>query len=810
MLSVIAIPKQLQHRDFRFCLLAEKDKRPIEMAWQNNGYAFDDPTLLKHIAKGKNFGVMTGHGGLIVFDADHHITSELSQKQLPKTFTVKSNRGSHKYFFCPELQEKLVLKLYDIDGKVSRDEKGKEIGLGEVLSFGSQAVGPTSMHPSGKLYKIIDNSEIQTLNFELLQELVLPYWQKKSKKKASKPRASRVQGQGIREIPIAIVMDLSGFKTAPNGELYGSNPWHGSENGQNLRINTSKNVAHCFRSGCDCGLSVTKIIALERGLISTCSDTVDDPMFLQVLDYARQRGWIKIPHASPAANDIVAREPAFDFKYPTEHMPFFRQIRQISKLQGEEYVPILKGTYFFLIGVICFSKEKTILIGDVATDLRVHLLIVLASGSGKNNLKTLILVILKACGFDVHVPVSLHPEQLLGKVISRKVNKKNEYIPNYGYLAQPVLIFDEMHFLLTGKEASLILSRKFLRQAKDRYGANLCQKKSVDHQFTDREMISYHPTASCCGFTQLQQMEPSYVLDGDCRRDLVLYLRGLTNRDRTDDYRQRLKAKEGYDDALQDWVQYVGLMKELMDQNGTLEFTPEALERFSELHEATVAYGLSLGEKARNFTKMVDFSLQDWFLKLSYLLAVARGEEEITTKIVELAFLDFFEFFSMQLNYIQDKVHSRLDYGEGWQGADGKDQQALEWLFAQGARDESSSTTSIADFKKAISKIHGVGADQAHKKHLKYLKKSWIATRQGFQTSCVWLAFIPKYEGAKMVDVGNGGTLYKCIFKKYYTKENKNYPTTTITSITTIEKKVKELKEQNKKTILKKSGVDPS
>jgi len=120
------IPKQLQNKEFRFCLLAQKSKKPIEYGWsldyanwelqQNKtwknketgeiykikkgtpyerlyigdikSYKFDDPKLLNHIKNGRNYGCVGGWGGLWVLDSDMDLTEELIEKNFPKTNKV--------------------------------------------------------------------------------------------------------------------------------------------------------------------------------------------------------------------------------------------------------------------------------------------------------------------------------------------------------------------------------------------------------------------------------------------------------------------------------------------------------------------------------------------------------------------------------------------------------------------------------------------------------------------------------------------------------------------------------------------------
>ncbi len=66
MISKIEIPFQLQNKKFRFCKLHKKDKRPYEIEWEKKGYTYDDPTLIKHLEEGNNYGVIGGYNNVLI------------------------------------------------------------------------------------------------------------------------------------------------------------------------------------------------------------------------------------------------------------------------------------------------------------------------------------------------------------------------------------------------------------------------------------------------------------------------------------------------------------------------------------------------------------------------------------------------------------------------------------------------------------------------------------------------------------------------------------------------------------------------
>ncbi len=129
----LAIPKQLREGEYRFILLRKKDKKPLELKWESkNNYKFYDPKLLKHIESGGNYGVIGGHGNLIIVDADSEEISNLC-KTLPDTFIVKS--------VSPQEYKKHYYFIADNQIKPIRFTKEKIGDLGDVRSVGQYVVG---------------------------------------------------------------------------------------------------------------------------------------------------------------------------------------------------------------------------------------------------------------------------------------------------------------------------------------------------------------------------------------------------------------------------------------------------------------------------------------------------------------------------------------------------------------------------------------------------------------------------------------------------------------------------------------------
>ena len=147
------LPAHLQNTSFGFVKLRKKSKIPIEKDWQNKPYTYDGIQLW--IDQGNNYGVLGGYGGLVVIDADTEEIDKIVKDTLPPTFTVKTPRcGHHYYYICKDIKNKIVLNM-------------GEKHFGEIISKGSQVVGPGSIHPdTGTEYEVVNDVEVAETNQE--------------------------------------------------------------------------------------------------------------------------------------------------------------------------------------------------------------------------------------------------------------------------------------------------------------------------------------------------------------------------------------------------------------------------------------------------------------------------------------------------------------------------------------------------------------------------------------------------------------------------------------------------------------------
>lgn len=142
----IEIPLQLRNNNIEFIRLKDKAKTPIE-CWSKVNYIHNNPLLVNHLALGSNYAVKTGNG-LIVVDCDNAESVEKAS-QLPETFTVKTSKGKHFYFWaeCPKSHHKEGL---------------------DIQSNGAYVVAPNSIHPDGLRYEVINDRDIQPIDIGIV------------------------------------------------------------------------------------------------------------------------------------------------------------------------------------------------------------------------------------------------------------------------------------------------------------------------------------------------------------------------------------------------------------------------------------------------------------------------------------------------------------------------------------------------------------------------------------------------------------------------------------------------------------------
>jgi len=252
----------------RFIRLANHDKKPIDLKWQESPLVLDDPLLGEWLAQGGNYGVVAGEG-LIIVDLDDPALST----RVPETFTVQSGRGGAHLYYRSDITDNGAL---DIDGK----------NIGHIQVTHKQVVGPGSIHNNGKQYQIKNHHAVEWISKAQLEEAFkgMISWAGIERFEATATEETRHLDALITDI-----IPTKGLKRHGD-ELQGPHPLHGSETGQNFCVNTVKNVWHCFRH--ETGGGPLTYIAMAEGILK-CEDckprALKGVQFLEVAKIAEEK-----------------------------------------------------------------------------------------------------------------------------------------------------------------------------------------------------------------------------------------------------------------------------------------------------------------------------------------------------------------------------------------------------------------------------------------------------------------------------------------------------------------------------------------
>jgi hypothetical protein len=305
----ITIPTQLaEFKGARFITISKKDanrKKPKEKDWTTTtNYAYGHPKLMGHIRSGGNYGIATGFGGLHCFDADEfdRLVELGIVAKLPVTLTsitgsagtYGESRGRHYWFKIIGMSKRIV----GYDPELHDSEKPDEfLHLLDIQSQGNYAIGPNSIHKTGRVYEVLVDEPIAEIQYDEMLKIIscLRLHKKNDLKKQQREIILRKSDKAAyREVSIEDIAMPTGTVKKNGSEIKGAHPIHGSKHGENFSINTAKGLWHCFRH--DTGGSWPEFLAVKMGLISCgqagtgCLSSSDRR---KVMDYAEQCGLIE-------------------------------------------------------------------------------------------------------------------------------------------------------------------------------------------------------------------------------------------------------------------------------------------------------------------------------------------------------------------------------------------------------------------------------------------------------------------------------------------------------------------------------------
>jgi hypothetical protein len=249
------------------------EKRAVETRWYDNLKTLDQIELW--VKNGGNYGIMADEL-LIEIDLD---APELFGK-LPKTLTILSpgSGGQHCYFQNVNIMA---------NGVLYRDTP--EQNLGHIQVSHKYVVGPGSIHPCGRMYRILDATPPVQITEQDIETAfpTLVHW------KGTKDIVETTEVFHYdRSLDITKIVPMRNLVKAGD-EYFGPHPLHGSKGGHNFYVNPQKGVWHCFR--CDSGGGVLSWIAVEGGVIQ-CPEAIRGGLkgqkFKKTLSVAVEKGYI--------------------------------------------------------------------------------------------------------------------------------------------------------------------------------------------------------------------------------------------------------------------------------------------------------------------------------------------------------------------------------------------------------------------------------------------------------------------------------------------------------------------------------------
>lgn len=235
-------------------------------------------------------------------------------KQLGFDYCIVSHGGTSDYIY-----------LFGVNGFIEgREKECRELLVDTIIPLESRdfvdrsnlsnrhlipIIGRPHWKPKykGAIHDILEGKNPDKHNNEKASKAMLKAFSDKAKPEAETSKERHIdRASDIDDMSLSSILSLASLKESVNGEYYGQNPWHGSTSGGNFWVNTSKNSWHCFR--CRAGGGPAKAIALEEGIIRSCSDTLDKHSFIEVLRIAEEKYGLASRRPNQSAEDKPAVE----------------------------------------------------------------------------------------------------------------------------------------------------------------------------------------------------------------------------------------------------------------------------------------------------------------------------------------------------------------------------------------------------------------------------------------------------------------------------------------------------------------------
>lgn len=419
-------------------------------------------------------------------------------------------------------------------------------------------------------------------------------------------------------------------------------------------------------------------------------------------------------------------------------------------------------------------RKLLVELGRIRTDLRVSAIIAKLPGLGGSAFKASIIRMLKGV-VKVSVPTSRHEEQMVGKVI-HIIRRGVEVVKkNFGYLKDPLVIFDEALPLILGHDDRFGKFWGYMNIGLDVFGENLVEKKGVN----DFEGIAYFAELTALFIMQLARIPNSFISRGPFRRCMPVLIE-VSNHEKKEIISRRLRESRPSESGLKELQEYfrnLALLKGLQCTHapGVNDEIEKGTDELLALAKA------SPSATVRQYGGIMHSTFPDLLLKMSVHLAVDDAVFGKTVYDPPSVFLEYEEaapagptvssipdievtitHVRTALQHLRLLMESTFDFIDRLVCEPPKipvmSQQtflALKILKGWGQVEEKSSTKSIAEFLKELVRLFGCSQSNARRIYGKIMEKGWIDSKQvGAYGSRIWLTA----EGLRVLESESSGS----------------------------------------------------
>lgn len=407
----------------------------------------------------------------------------------------------------------------------------------------------------------------------------------------------------------------------------------------------------------------------------------------------------------------------YELQHLSSHIPMYSILDKALGLYGSRYNQLKKLLWYSLLGNAMKGNSQIDYCGTTF-DTRESIIVFAPSGSGKNEISRVMMDAIPMVDTSSDI-TSLHPEQLIGKVIqvTNKTTKQKEKKEIRGYFDEDMIVMDEARdfFLPTSNNAQkqqFNELRKYFCTALNPIGENLITKRLTEH--TRENALKYHPKCTCCFLSQPVAISGDSINSGFMRRFTMIEVKGRMNRE--DIYRQRVMgvSKTPFIDQLCNHFNNLNIPGDWV-----FEDISEHLIRYSSL---LCDYGIDYSEKSSSFIKDIyEQSMYNKMLKYSVLAAVTRGSKKVTVQDIKVAYMDLFEIFSSMFDCLENHAE---DFYSG--GVSYNELLLLRWLKQMKATSRNKSTVNVKSTVNKLEYLYGVKNRQAVNYFNRFKKQGFI------------------------------------------------------------------------------------